>query len=287
MRLSRLFIICLLAIAATSCLETSNDKGLLVAKCYDKRLYDSDLAGITTPGMSPTDSIERTKNFIDNWINQQIKLHQAEQSLRNDQLDFSEELNTYRNSLVVYAFETQIIEQQLDTVVTDDEIEQYYELNKDNFHLRHDMVKVAYAIVKTSSKSLKTLRELLSNKDTLMVQQFNDLAEKEAIQFSSDIDTWVRLDDFLAIIPIEIYNPGNFFKKNKFISYEDDDNTILVRFDDYLLQDAISPLEVEHDDIKSLILLKRKQELLRQMNTDLYNQAKKENAFEVYGYEHN
>lgn len=287
MRLSSLFITLLLAFAVTSCLETGTDKGLLVAKCYDKRLYDSDLAGITTPGMSPTDSIERTKNFIDNWINQQIILHQAEQSLRNDQLDFSEELNTYRNSLVVYAFETQIIEQQLDTVVTDDEIEQYYEQNKDNFHLRHDMVKAAYAIVKTSSKSVKTLRELLSDKDTLMIQQFNDIAEKEAIQFSSDIDTWVRLDDFISIIPLEIYNPKNFFKKNKFISFEDNENTILVRFDDYLLQDDISPLEVEHDDIKSLILLKRKQELLRQMNTDLYNQAKKDNAFEVYGYEHN
>lgn len=287
MRLSRLFITLLLALVATSCLKTNTDKGLLVAKCYDKRLYGSDLAGITTPGMSPTDSIERAKNFIDNWINQQIILHQAEQSLSSDQLDFSEELDTYRNSLVVYAFETQIIEQQLDTVVTDDEIEQYYEQNKDIFHLRHDMVKVAYAIVKTSSKSVKTLRELLSDKDTLMIQQFNDIAEKEAIQFSSDIDTWIRLDDFLSIIPIEIYNPRNFFKKNKSISFEDDENTILVRFDDYLLQDDISPLEVEYDDIKSLILLKRKQELLRQMNTDLYNHAKKENAFEVYGYEHN
>lgn len=276
--------LCLLTLAImTSCLTDTSGKGLVVAKCYDKKLYASDLAGIATPDMNPTDSIERVNNFINNWISQQILIHQAEHSLRSDQLDFSKELNTYRNSLVVYAYETQLIEQNLDTIVSDEEIEQYYEQNKDNFHLRHDMVKVAYAIVSNTSKSLKTIRDLLSNEDTLMLQQFNDIAEKDAILFSSDIDTWVRLSDMVSLIPIEIYNPQNFFKKNRFISYDDDDNNIvMVRFDDYLLQDDISPLEVEHDDIKTLILLKRKQELLRQMNSDLYNIAIKENAFEVY-----
>ncbi len=282
MRLSRLFVICLLALVATSCFETSNEKGLLVAKCYDKKLYESDLSGVTTSEMSPADSIERVNNFVNNWITQQILLHQAEHSLDNDQLDFSKELNTYRNSLVVYAFETQIIEQKLDTVVSDNEIEQYYELNKDNFHLRHDMVRVAYAVVNSSSKSIKKIHELLSDRDTLMIQEFNDMAEKEAVLFSSEIDSWVCLEDFLSLIPIEIYNSQSFFKKNKFVSFEDDDKTIMIRFEDYLLQDDVSPLEVEFDNIRSLILLKRKQELIRQMNTDLYNQAIKENAFEVY-----
>ena len=283
MSIRRYILGLLTLVMMTSCLDNNNsDKGLVVAKCYEYKLYDTDLAGITTPDMSPADSIERVSNFINNWISQQILLHQAEHNLRSDQLDFSKELETYRNSLVVYAYETQLIEQKLDTIVTDEEIEQYYEQHKDNFHLRHDMVKVAYAIVNSSSKSIKTIRDLLSNEDTLMIQQFNDIAEKEAILFSSDIDTWVRLDDMVSLIPIEIYNPQSFFKKNRFISYDDDDNKVMVRFDDYLLQDAISPLEVEYDNIKTLILLKRKQELLRQMNADLYNIAIKEKAFEVY-----
>jgi len=282
MRVAYPFVFCALAIAMASCLNSTQDKGLVVARCYEYKLYETDLAGIATSDMSPADSIERVNNFINSWISQQILLHQAEHNLRSDQLDFSEELNTYRNSLVIYAYETQLIEQDLDTVVTDEEIEQYYEQHKDNFHLRHDMVKVAYAIVNSSSKSLKALRDLLSDEDTLMIQQFNDIAEKEAIIYSSDIDTWVRLDDMVSLIPIEIYNPQNFFKKNRFISYDDDENKVMVRFDDYLLQDEISPLEVEYDDIKALILMKRKQELLRQMNADLYNNAIKEKAFEVY-----
>lgn len=282
MRLPYPLIVCFFAVAMASCLNNNQDKGLVVARCYEYKLYETDLAGIVTPEMSPADSIERVSNFVNNWISQQILLHQAEHNLRSDQLDFSEELQTYRNSLVIYAYETQLIEQNLDTIVTDEEIEQYYEQHKDNFHLRHDMVRVAYAIVNSSSKSIKALRDLLSDEDTLKIQQFNDIAEKEAIRYSSDIDTWVRLDEMVSLIPIEIYNPQSFFKKNRFMSYDDDDNKVMVRFDDYLLQDDISPLEVEYDDIKSLILLKRKQELLRQMNTDLYNNALKEKAFEVY-----
>lgn len=282
MRVSRLFVLCIMAIVMASCLNNAQDKGLVVAKCYEYKLYETDLSGITTPEMSPADSVERVTNFINNWISQQILLHQAEHNLSSDQLDFSEELRTYRNSLVIYAYETYLIEQNLDTIVTDEEIEQYYEQNKDNFHLHHDMVKVAYAIVNSSSKSIKTIRDLLSDEDTLKIQQFNDIAEKEAILYSSDIDTWVRLDEMVSLIPIEIYNPQSFFKKNRFMSYDDDDNKVMVRFVDYLLQDDISPLEVEYDDIKSVILMKRKQELLRQMNADLYNNALKEKAFEVY-----
>jgi hypothetical protein len=48
------------------------------------------------------------------------------------------------------------------------------------------------------------------------------------------------------------------------------------------LEESTSPLEMEHDNIKSIILARRKQALTEKMKTDLYEKAKKDHAFEIY-----
>ena len=56
----------------------------------------------------------------------------------------------------------------------------------------------------------------------------------------------------------------------------------MVRFEDYLLEKSASPIELETEGIRDIILLKRQKELLAQMHSDLYEQAKKEKVFEIY-----
>jgi hypothetical protein len=56
----------------------------------------------------------------------------------------------------------------------------------------------------------------------------------------------------------------------------------MVRFEDYLLKESLSPIEIESENIKNIILLKRKKDLLSQLNVDLYEKAVKEKVFEIY-----
>jgi hypothetical protein len=56
----------------------------------------------------------------------------------------------------------------------------------------------------------------------------------------------------------------------------------MVRFEDYLMEESVSPLEIESANIKSIILLKRQKALLSQMNNDVYEKAEKDNVFEIY-----
>jgi len=58
--------------------------------------------------------------------------------------------------------------------------------------------------------------------------------------------------------------------------------TYMVRFVDYLLEEETSPMEMVHDNIKSVILERRKQDMLEKMKVDLYEKAKKTKSFEVY-----
>ena len=260
--------------------ESSNE--VVVAECYGKYLYESDLKGIVPEGASVMDSIQRVNSFIDSWIERQVVLHQAETNLSPEQLDLKKQLDEYRNSLVLYAYETQLINQKLDTVVSEDEIADYYEQNKEEFQLRNTMVRVAYVIMKDDCKQKETFHKLMSDPDTLLLQNLDVLSAYYAEKSYLDVDHWIRLDELTNIVPIEILNPESFLKRNHFVSLDSDDFTYMVRFEEYLLEESISPLAMQRDNIRSIILTQRKQRLIERMKTATLDKAKKEHAYTKY-----
>lgn len=283
MRISGFLLSVILLLPAAGCRDylMKSDR-IVVAECYGHKLYAEDLEGVVPADVGRMDSLSRVNAFIDSWIRTQLLIHQAEINLPPEQLDFSKQLQDYRNSLTIYAYESQLIEQYMDTIVNEQEIETYYEEHKENFQLRSTMVKVAYVILDESCKFMKDFKQLMSRRDTLMMNQLDELVEQYAVSSFLDVDEWIRLDDLLSKVPLEIFNAESFLKRNRFVSFEKDNFVYLVRFEDYLMEKSVSPLEMESDNIKSIILLKRKKELLQQMNADLYERAKNEKVFEIY-----
>ena len=127
---AKLVIGLMIALSLCSCQNSKKDKdGKAVAKVYDKVLYQSDLQGVLYDGISTNDSIVKTKAFIDNWIRRQLIIHQAEKTLDKSDIDFSKQLEEYRNDLIIHKYESMLIEQNLDTIVSDEEIAKYKENN--------------------------------------------------------------------------------------------------------------------------------------------------------------
>lgn len=283
MRTRSVLIIVALLVVAMGCRDflVKSDRRV-IAECYGVKLYEEELAGVVPADANKMDSLARVNAFVESWIRRQLLIHQAEKNLTLEQRDFSKQLQEYRNSLIIYAYETQLIEQYLDTVVNEQEILDYYEGHKENFQLRSTMVKVAYVVLKSDNKHQKEFHQLMSDPDTLLLAQLDILATHHAVASFMDVDEWVRLDDLLNQVPLEVYNAESFLKKNQFVSFEKDNLLYMVRFVDYLMEESMSPLELERDNIENIILLKRKKDLLSRMNESLFEKAEQEQAFEIY-----
>lgn len=275
-----LFLILLGFVSCTNTIDTT--KGELVAKVYGNYLYESDLQGLVIAGVSKHDSLMLVSSFIDNWVRKQLLIRQAEKNLTAAQTNFKQKLDDYRNSLLIYNYETQLISEKLDTLVTENEIEAYYENNKENFELRHNMVKVVYAILPIESEMKKAFQNLMKNKDNLDLDSLDVLAGNYAISYYNDTTSWIRFDDLLLQIPLETYNQESFLNNTSFVEIDDAPYSYLVYFNNFLTSEGVSPLDIEHDNIKNIILNKRKQALIKETHQGLYEKALREKVIEIF-----
>jgi hypothetical protein len=115
-----------------------------LARVYNEYLFESDLKGVVQPGTSGKDSLMIVKAYIDNWVRQRLILHQAEKNLGTTEIDFTKQLENYRNSLVIFEYENALIRQKLDTIVTDEEISNYYNTNQNTFLVTNNIIRVQY-----------------------------------------------------------------------------------------------------------------------------------------------
>lgn len=267
----------------TGCINTLKDNdSQLLARVHDKYLYISDIQGIVPENSSPRDSIALIRSYVNDWVKTNVMIYQAQQNLPANQLDFTQQLEDYRNSLIIYRYETKLIDQTLDTIVTDNDIELYYNTHLSDFELKENITKAVYVIIENDIDIEEKYDQIFSLPDTLL---FDSLAYYESANtVSSFLDTtkWLSFYNVQQIIPIETYNREIFLKNNKFIKIETDRYFYFVKFIDFKIKDDISPLDFKRTDIYNIIISRRKVRLAKKVRNDIYERALKNDEFEIY-----
>ena len=257
----------------------------VIALAYDKYLYRSELAGVVPDGVSTADSLEITQQYIDNWVRQQVLLHHAQGNLPKDKMDFEKQLENYRNSLIIYEYESELIRQKLDTIVSDEEIRTFYNENESNFQLRENIVRVSYVKIprgyENSPQAKKAKQYLMSSKSGDM-EKLIELCDKSTISCRPDDENWIVFNDLMRELPLEIYDQENFLKNRSFHETGDSLFIYLIRFNDYKTMESTSPLSLEVNRIRNMILNMRKQKLINRMQEEVFQEALKNKEFEIF-----
>ena len=248
------------------------DSSLVVASVYDRQLRESDLQGLVAAGVSAEDSVTIVNNYIEQWIRQQVLLAKAEKNVKDG---FERELQEYKNSLLTYAYERQIIDQLLDTVVSREQIEEYYSQHSGDFTLKSSIVKAAYVVLPLSSPQVAKFKAIVSrpqfgDKDLV---EMESLASRNGFHGFFDIDSWQPFYTFQSAVPVATLNDKLFLKSNRSIALSDDSLAYVARIIDYRVTDEVSPLEVQVDNIRAILLNHRKIALLNSLHDDLLKEA--------------
>jgi hypothetical protein len=253
-----------------------------VARVNDEYLYEEDLRGIVPRETTTRDSLMMVRNYVNNWVNTRLMIQQAKKNLVIQQLDLESLLEAYRNSLIIYHYETELIRQKLDTLVSDEEIEAYYNDHPGDFELKENIAKVYYVIIDNAPQLEDEVMEIIQMPDSTVFDTLEAFCKDYSRSYFLDTATWLRFDDLQNVIPLETYNQELFLRGNRDIVIHDEDFTYLLTFVDFRIKEDKSPLDFERNDIRTIIINKRKRDLVKQVRQDLYDKALQNGEFEIY-----
>lgn len=267
--------------ACSSPEEELPDEGLL-ARVYDQELYIDDLPSDIQSKAVGNDSLSLLKVYVNNWIRQQVSLHKAQENLSEEIPDIEAKVRNYRNSLIIYEYERALFEQLLDTTVDLKEIEEYYEKNQKNFELKRNIVRLRYVKLPLEAENMAKAKKWFLSDDASDRFKLLDYCSQNAVNTFMDEDSWLSFDDLLKEIPIAQYDQERFLRSNKFVELKDNDFVYWLYIHAFRIKNSISPLELEQDRIRSIIINKRKLKLLEEVEGSLLKDAESKNAIQWY-----
>jgi hypothetical protein len=272
----------LILIVLFGCTTSGPEEGSeVVARVYDKSLTRKELSVVMPENATQRDSLIITENFIKNWVQQQLILKKAMENLTSEEIDFSAELEEYKNSLIIYAYESKLVSEYLDTVVTMDEITGYYNDHLDDFKLAHPVVRFTYARVHKDAPEISRFRLLVRSEEEDDIEELSEMCSQYADEFWLEED-WVFFSEVIKRIPYPVDDHNEFLTGNRNIQVPVDNYWYLLHIKDFRLKGDVSPLEIEEDNIRKIIINNRKLELKKNLRKDLMEVAIEKNELVIY-----
>ncbi|MEO0311316.1 MAG: hypothetical protein RIQ89_973 [Bacteroidota bacterium] len=270
----RITIIAWLFSVISSCgNKTTSSNSEAVARAYDQFLYKKDIASIIPAQTSAQDSVRIAKSYIENWMHNAAILHKASENIKNDNVEIQRQVEEYRQSLVRYAYEKELVAQKLDTNVTEAEINQFYATNQDNFQLKDNIIKVLYLKILNSSPKIDKAKEWIRSNLKSDRKLLEEYAHQFALNYYLDDESWLQFEDLLKEIPIKTYDAEQYLTNNRYIEIEDSMNIYLVNIKGFKIKNSVSPLSYESKNIRNLILNQRKLKLINEMEKSAITEA--------------
>ncbi len=256
--------------------------GIPLARVNDSYLYQKDIKGLIFENTSKEDSTLIINNFINRWATKQLLIDQAIINLPQEKQDFFNDLvDQYKTDLYTESYKSAIVTKQLDSVISTFELEEFYTLNKENFKLNDDLLKVRYIHIDENFINTSDLIEKFKRFDSIDKEELTDLSIKfKAFNLNDSI--WIRNDVLIGALPVLKGENDQVLKKTNFAQLQDSLGVYLVKIEAILNTNDMAPFSYVTPTIKQIVLNKRKQELLKKIEKDITIDAIKNKNFELY-----
>jgi hypothetical protein len=270
--------------ALTSCRAISNflRNEQVVAEVGTERLYRSDIDAVVPKGLPQEDSIRLVRQYINAWASDRVYMAIAEQQLSKSEKDVTRELEDYRKSLLKYRYEQLYVNERLDTAVSDDKVEEYYEAHKEAFKLERPLVKARFLRIHTDSPMLENIRKKMSSSDANDLVEADSLAFSSAMMFTTWNDQWQ--DVIVLARELGVAYDSVLGMMNKGWVRQDDTTgvTNLAYVSEVLRSGEYAPVDYSAPRIKDIIISTRKQALISALEQDLLDDARENGQFVIY-----
>lgn len=289
MRIKLSIAVVLIAQLASACeqlyyVDTADevDDRVIIARVNDIYLYDEDISSLVPRG-NQSDSAMIVSKYVDSWIKKQLTIARASTELDFDEAKIERKILDYRYALMVHEFEMHYINQHLDKEISEDEVEKYYNEKFENFVLRQNILRCLFAQVPVEAPQIENFRKLIRAYPDSNLEEIQSYCYRFASKSSLETELWINFDEVIGNTPlVNVQEKADFLKNNSFVETSDEKYYYFIRVLDYKISNQIAPLAYIKDDIESILINKKKVELRKELEEEVFKVAKENNEFEIY-----
>lgn len=273
-------IVLLLTVVAFSCRTEQADEREVIAKTKTQVLYKDDVLDALPISLSSEDSITFVKSFVENWLYFTLLYEVADNNVSDNDSSLAKRVDLFRKELYINAYEQMFLQQKLDTLIPQKEIDEYYELHKNEYLLEHSVVKPIFIVFPlTKEREIAEVEKLFFPKKEIDLDALKDFCFQHCQKFSF-ANQWVDLNALKQELPFEVRNEA--FPVGKSLKFEDTANVFFVKIEEQRGAGNRMPIELAHDKIAKTILQSRKVEMLKNMREKVFQDATRKKQYEVF-----
>ena len=253
-----------------------------IVRVYDKYLYFEDLIELFPGNLSEQDSILVYKNLVDNWINTQLMMQKADKNLSKEQYEIEKQVEDYKTSLLIFKYQQNFIDQNLDTVISQEQLQECYLQFAQDFKLDFEVIKGLFIKISKDVPNLYKVRNWYRSNDEKKSRKLDSFCNKNAEIYNDFDNDWVNFSELIKEIPFHFSDNEMFLKYNK--SYETRDSLFryFLNITDYKLKNDTAPLIFVNDKLKKIIINKRKLQIIKELEKNIYQDALNSKQISIY-----
>lgn len=276
-------VILVIAAAMTGCGQEHNHKGKTpLVEVSGEFLYKEDLQAALPLNISKDDSVLFAEHYIRNWIEDALLVDKAEGNIPdNDKI--SKLVENYRRALIMHTYQEELVNQKLANDISEEEINAYYEKNKELFRLDNPLVKGLFIKVPLSSPDLGNVRVWYRKNNQDVIEKLEKYSLRNAVSYDYFYDRWISVPDVAAKIPLKVLDTdANYLDKNRNVEVKDTAFCYFLHIEDFLGKDKQKPLDFARDEIKEILINLKRVEFINKVKEDLYQRASDRNKIIYY-----
>ena len=235
-------------------------------------LYQEDLLQVLPVDISEADSAQFANRYIENWLSELLLYQNAERNVRDDK-QIDELVENYRRSLIVHEYQQLLIEQKIEQDITIQEIETFYNDNKNLFVLEEPILKGLFTKLPLSAPNQNSIKKLYRLSDDESYDEIEKYCIRNAPYYEFFYDYWHSVSDIEILLPSMEVSLQDYLNKNDFLEIKDDEFIYLLNVSEYLPKGSVAPIEQVENRIKRLLINNKAVSYIQKIKKDLYNSA--------------
>lgn len=263
--------------ACEEAIDVDNEK--VVAKAYDNVLYQFELESDIPEGLDAEDSARFVKSYIEDWVLNAVMYQKAKLNLSDVSTDIEKKVEEYRQARYVYEYEQLLIEQKLDTVFSEDEILEVYHQKQEEFILEEPIFKLFYVQLPKDAPKQNALKMMMISDDEEDIFTLKDYCYQYASRYFFG-ETWISLKEISKQLPYSFMSEDYFNTRNNIVLSDSVFNYV-VKINEYISKGQQAPFEYAQEEIKKLLLQKRKLSLIQRTRKSLVDEARAKGNAEI------